>query len=219
MCFSATASFSAGIAITAIGIVTLKKAHQPRAYLFASIPLLFGIQQITEGFVWLSFMNPAYLAWQKAASILFIVFAQAIWPLLGPLSMLLIEKNKKRRKLLRLLTGLGFSISAYRLIWLCFFNVHATLAGHHINYLFDSEAAFSPLVPAIYFISTVLPPFVSGVKKMWAIGLAVISSFLFTRLFYGEYLVSVWCFSAALISAIVFLIVFDLKKSFLEGTS
>jgi hypothetical protein len=217
MCFSAGASFSAGIVISVIGVMTLSKVHKPSNYLFASIPMIFAVQQITEGFVWLSLMNPAYANLQKSMTCLFILFAQAIWPLCGPLAMLFIEKNTGRRKILYILSGLGLIISGYRITWLCFYHVYAMISGNHITYLLDPEASFSPYVPAIYFIATVVPPFVSSVKKMWAIGLAILSSFIFTKIFYGEFLVSVWCFSAAIISAIVFLIMFDLKKSFIQS--
>ncbi|GAV20644.1 hypothetical protein MMIC_P1616 [Mariprofundus micogutta] len=49
MCFSATASFIAGGALTAIGVKTVKLAANRAELPFVSIPLLFGIQQIIEG--------------------------------------------------------------------------------------------------------------------------------------------------------------------------
>lgn len=55
MCFSAAASFIAGVSLTTIGVVTLKKARNRAEIPFASIPLLFGIQQLIEGTLWLAF--------------------------------------------------------------------------------------------------------------------------------------------------------------------
>ncbi len=216
MCFSVAASFEAGTVLSVIGVITLIKAHTPKSYLFACIPLIFAFQQTSEGFIWLSFMNPAYANWQKSMTCIFILFAQAVWPLAGPLSIWLIEKDLRRKKILLVLSYFGFLVSAYRIIWLCFYNVHSSIVGHHITYRLDPEASFSPYVPIIYFIATVIPPFVSSVKKMWAIGASILGSFIFTRIFYGEYLVSVWCFTAAIISALIFLILFDLRKSFIE---
>ena len=54
MCFSATASFSAGIILTVIGVASIKKAHHKSQLLFASIPFVFGIQQFAEGNVLLT---------------------------------------------------------------------------------------------------------------------------------------------------------------------
>jgi len=47
MCFSATASFVAGTSLSAIELP------------FAMIPLLFGIQQLVEGIIWLTFRYDA----------------------------------------------------------------------------------------------------------------------------------------------------------------
>ena len=61
MCFSASASFGAGIVLTGIGVASIKKSDTRSKSLFASIPLIFGIQQITEGFLWLALSNPDLL--------------------------------------------------------------------------------------------------------------------------------------------------------------
>ena len=55
MCFSATASFSAGAVLLGLGALTLKSARRPRELLYAAIPLLFAIQQLSEGVIWLTF--------------------------------------------------------------------------------------------------------------------------------------------------------------------
>lgn len=49
MCFSATASFSAGALLLGLGSLTLKSARHPRELPFAAIPPLFAIQQLSEG--------------------------------------------------------------------------------------------------------------------------------------------------------------------------
>ena len=54
MCFSATASFTAGAALTAVGGLTVHKSHGQIELPLALVPLLFGIQQLTEGVLWLS---------------------------------------------------------------------------------------------------------------------------------------------------------------------
>jgi len=61
MCFSATASFSAGAVLRGIGALTLKAARRPCEWPFAAIPLLFAIQQLIEGMIWLTFSADASL--------------------------------------------------------------------------------------------------------------------------------------------------------------
>ena len=55
MCFSATASFVASGALSALGVATLRATQRKAEIPFATIPLLFGIQQFVEGVLWLSF--------------------------------------------------------------------------------------------------------------------------------------------------------------------
>ncbi|WP_293678639.1 DUF6629 family protein [uncultured Phenylobacterium sp.] len=59
MCFSATASFSAGAALLVIGTVTARRAQRPRKLPFALIPVLFGVPQLIEGALWLSVPSSA----------------------------------------------------------------------------------------------------------------------------------------------------------------
>ena len=41
MCFSASASFGAGVVLNVIGVATIKKTHHSPQLLFASIPFIF----------------------------------------------------------------------------------------------------------------------------------------------------------------------------------
>ena len=51
MCFSASASFSAGVALLGVSVLTLRATRAPRELPLAAIPLLFALQQLTEGVV------------------------------------------------------------------------------------------------------------------------------------------------------------------------
>ena len=61
MSFSAMASFSAGALLIGLGMLTLKSASRPRELLFGAIPLLFAIQQRSEGVISLTFRYEAPL--------------------------------------------------------------------------------------------------------------------------------------------------------------
>ncbi len=53
MCFSANSSFGTGIILAVISVASLKKVQYLNHVYFAAIPLIFCIQQITEGLLWL----------------------------------------------------------------------------------------------------------------------------------------------------------------------
>ena len=103
MCFSPEASFAGGIIISAIGVATIKKVHKPSQIVFAGIPLFFGIQQIAEGFLWMTLPLPDFIIIQKISTYLFLIMALVIWPFMIPLSVTLMEEDIGRKKNLRLL--------------------------------------------------------------------------------------------------------------------
>ena len=100
MCFSAGASFGASALLLVGGYATLKKVKQPNQMMFAAIPLIFSIQQFTEGFVWLSFQDPGFYSLQHVFSNIFLFFALIVWPIWVPVSILQLEEEAKRKKIL-----------------------------------------------------------------------------------------------------------------------
>lgn len=54
MCFSPQADFSAGAALAGLGVDTLRRVPTRRELIIGPLPLLFGIHQLVEGFVWLA---------------------------------------------------------------------------------------------------------------------------------------------------------------------
>ena len=215
MCFSASASFGAGIVLGAIGVVTLKKAKNFPQRLFAAIPLIFSIQQFSEGVLWVAVTNSHYAGWQQISSHIFLVFAYMVWPVLIPLSILLLEKNKKRRKLLQTLFITGIFISVYIAYCMLFYSVQAVIFNHHIHYTFNYPHALLRLTwlsDAFYFIATILAPFISSVKKMWLFGIIISASYLVSRIFFNDAVVSVWCYFAAILSIVILLILISHNK-------
>jgi len=61
MCFSASASFIAGMSLSAIGVAALRNTEARTEQPLAMMPLLFGVQQLTEGVTWLTFSYDAPL--------------------------------------------------------------------------------------------------------------------------------------------------------------
>lgn len=218
MCFSSSASFGAGVILTVVGVASIKKVENRRQYVFASIPLLFAFQQFTEGVVWLSLTYPEYAIWQESSKNVFLFFAQIVWPLCVPLSMLLLEKDISANKMLLILTGIGCIVSSYLTYCLFTFPTKSEILGRHIYYSLKYPEELRFYGSIFYFIVTVVPPMFSGVKRMWWIGIAILISYLFTRLFLAEFTVSVWCFFASIISVVVYIIMQDVQLHFKSST-
>lgn len=113
MCFSASASFGAGFVLAVIGVATIKKTQHPSQLLFASIPLIFGVQQIAEGILWLTLPNPDYVNTQKIFTYVFLFFAQIVWPIWVPIAIMLLEKNATRKTMQKVFIGSGLIVGLY----------------------------------------------------------------------------------------------------------
>jgi hypothetical protein len=214
MCFSPEASFAGGIIISAIGVVTVKKVHRSSQILFASIPLFFGFQQFTEGLLWLTIPMAEYAVIQKISVYIFLIMAQVIWPVMIPLSVLFMEESKRKRRIIFALLLVGITLSLYYAFCLLFFSVSPIIDGFHIKYQNDFPKSLSMVAFIFYLTATITPLFVSSVKKTHLLGILMALSCFVTAIFFTQYLTSVWCFFAALISGVIFWILTDSQKEF-----
>ena len=133
MCFSATASFAAGTALSATGVVTTAKTKTKKELPFAMVPLLFGIQQLTEGFVWLS------LSWHAAAlnfitTYIFSLFAFVVWPVYVPFAVGLMETVAWRKKAIYVCQAAGILVGGYLLFSHTLSPVTSEIIGRHVVY-------------------------------------------------------------------------------------
>jgi len=214
MCFSAEASFAGGVIISAIGIATVTKVHKPSQIVFASIPLFFGVQQIVEGSLWITLPLPDYASLHRISTYIFLIMADILWPTMIPLSVLLMEEKTKRRRYLKPLLGMGILLSLYYAYCLITFTVSPEIDGYHI--LYNTTFPKSLSIPAfiVYLIVTITPLFISSIKRTHLMGILMFLSCLVTAIFFTQYLTSVWCFFAALLSVVIYWILHSSKSVF-----
>ena len=200
MCFSATASFSAGAFLLGLGTLTLKSARSPRELPFAAIPLLFAIQQLSEGVIWLTFR---YEAPQLNAVMtdVYSFFSHVLWPIYVPLTVLLIEPRGRRRGALLAFVAAGLAVGVYLLYFLVAFPIVSRPTGQHIEYV--SPHFFAAAVMTLYLLSTTVSPILSTHRVVKVFGVLALLSFGGAYFFYATWFISVWCFFAAILSGTV----------------
>ncbi len=203
MCFSAVASFGAGVILSGVGVLAARQVTEPNQSAFAAIPVIFAIQQFVEGFVWLSLTQESWAEWTRLSTFSFLFFAEVLWPMWVPLAMLLLEKDQRTRRILRIIFGLGFIFGMHTLYYLLSNTYDVRIADHHVLYKLHFPLTFVVFTWIAYGIGTVMPAFISTAPKMWVFGLPMVLSFLVTLFFYPSYVISVWCFFAALMSVFV----------------
>jgi hypothetical protein len=202
MCFSATASFSAGAVLLGLGALTVKSVRHPRELMFAAIPLLFAVQQFVEGVIWLTFRYDAPQI-NRVMTQVYAFFSHVLWPAWIPLAVMLLQAPGRRHRVLQTFVGAGAAVGAYLLLVLVAFPAVSRPTGHHIEYL--SPHFFAAEVMTLYLLATTVSPLLSthGVVKVF--GALALLSFGAAYYFYTTWFISVWCFFAALLSAVVYL--------------
>lgn len=204
MCFSATASFTAAAVLTAVGAVALAGSDRRVTHMLAAIPLLFAAQQAAEGVVWLTLGRDHEGSLHAASTDVFLGFALAVWPTWFPLASLVCEANAARRRLLRLLVWLGLVVSAIGAGAIAWFQPRAEVLAHNIHY--DFGMPVGPLHIAyllVYALPIVAPFLASTMPLVPVVGLALLVGLITTFVVKLTALTSVWCFFAAISSALL----------------
>lgn len=207
MCFSATASFTASATLTALGIYAFLKAKHRATYLLATSPLIFALQQASEGFVWLGLTNAAWQQYLAPAAYFFLFCALAWWPVWIPLSLAILEPHILKKKILINVLTFGTFYALYMLFCLFNYGAIASVQGCHIYYEITIPGELHSLIGALYLIPAVIPFFVSSLWGMGLMGAAIIASYAISYFFYRVCFLSVWCFFAAVLSMLIIAIV------------
>lgn len=200
MCFSAPISFATGGVLTATSIATLKNVKSKKEIPIAIVPILFAIQQISEGIIWLSSEGSLL---HKTSAYFFLTFAYVIWPTYGPIAIGLIESNKTRKKIILTITILGILVSLYLLFFVLIKNpLTSTTINNSIAYI--QKIPYKEIVIIIYLIAVCGSCFISSHRWIKLFGIAILASFIIAAIFYRPTFGSIWCFFTAALSAFIY---------------
>lgn len=202
MCFSATASFVASGVIGSIGVATLRHVREPRALLFASVPLLFAFHQLCEGFVWLGLDGRIGKVALDHVAFLFTMYAQGILPLLMPVAVLLMEPPGRRRGVILGLTGIGALVCAWDVVGLVGFPTHTFVEYHSIAYRNPMAGNF--FISCLYILATCGALLLSTHRVVMWYGALNVIGLTITQIVREYAFTSVWCFYAAILSVIIY---------------
>jgi hypothetical protein len=218
MCFSATASFTTALVLVPVGVYCVKKsASLHKAYwLFALIPVFFGIQQFFEGLVWLG-LSSDDAGTTRFAAMGFIFFSHLFWLIWIPLSCYAVESNLIRRKFYFFLIvfGAAHGLSLYAPLlfhqdWLT-----VKMVNQSINYkatLLHDEDIPIIMMNILYATFTLVPLFLASDRHIKIFGAVIVISLAVTSLYFNYAFISVWCFFAAVLSFYILIMMLQKTK-------
>ena len=200
MCFSAEADLAAGVVVTVIGVDAIRRARTPKELPLAALPLLFGIHQLVEAFVWWGLAGKVPSRVGDAATWLYLAVAFAL-PFWVPMALRGVEESRRRRAVITGFVGVGLVASLVLLGSIVWGPIHASVEGHHIEYSLFIPGGVS--ISILYVIATCGALLMAsdrwirdfGVSNLLAVGLLV-------WLTVGG-LTSLWCVWAAITSVAI----------------
>lgn len=202
MCFSAPASFIAGTALSVIGVAALRKTESRTEIPFAMIPLLFGIQQLTEGVIWLTFSYDVPLL-KQLMTYVYSGFSHVLWVVYVPFAMGIMETASWRKKAIFAFLIPGVAVGLYLLYFIVTRPVIAEVVGKHIVY--DSPHFYIIPVMVFYLAATCVSCFFSSHGFVKLFGGLMLLSFIAAYIIHVWALVSIWCFFAAILSLLIYI--------------
>jgi hypothetical protein len=210
MCFSADASFAAAAVLTPAGVYCTTQAFRKdrRMIPLGLVPLLFAVQQASEGFVWLA-LTDGDAARARPPALVFLFIAMILWPIWNSLCVQFVKARPAMLGTVRLLFVASFGWAwAFSPVFLDTERYLSIGLSHHsIRYDYSGLPVYNvmpiEMVRVLYTASLCLPWAIvwHGERHIRVLGVLFAVSTLVTLLFYSHAFASVWCFFAAAISA------------------
>jgi hypothetical protein len=205
MCFSATASFSAAGVLSVIGLLAHKQIRDSRYTMIASVPLLFAVQQVAEGVVWVTMGSAQHQMVQTLAMYVFLFFALCVWPTWMPVAAWLCESRRDKKRMLGIISCLGFFVSLCSIYVLLYNPIEAKIFNCSIWYNIDMQSIITRNVDVLIYAFAVLSPlFISSLPRAKFLGAVTLFSLIFTYVWMNVTLLSVWCFFSAVLSMLFY---------------
>ncbi len=203
VCFSPIASFTAAAGLAGIGAISVKRARSRELVPFAAVPLLFAVQQATEGVVWWTIERaPFHKTWAPIAQA-FLFFALFLWPAYLPVALAWAEQDVGRRRALGGLAVIGALLGSYLFGCAVFRASYACLAFGNLYYGVAYDTSLKMAVPFVYVGIVLAPLLVSSLRGIRWIALLLAGSFALAGTLFRVGFASVWCFFAAVLSGAV----------------
>ncbi|MEK7183487.1 MAG: DUF6629 family protein [Patescibacteria group bacterium] len=201
MCFSVAASFVVSGSLGVAGVASLGLAKKSER-MMALVPILFGIQQAIEGLQWLA---PHPSLDSQVLGYAYLFFAFLLWPTYIPAAAYALETNQKHKKLLSWMFRLGLFVSTGLLVTLIMYKPVISLSAGHFVYAVPVSPLALVLGTIVYSIAVVGSLLISSRRSLQFFGIFILAAEITAATIFPSGFVSVWCFFAAVSSALVYL--------------
>src|SRR6202022_3741701 len=171
MCFSPQADLIAGIAVTAIGVDASRNIRGRSDHLLlATLPLILGVHQLVEDFVWWGLQGHVPHEAGRVALWAYLAIAFVVLPLFVPLAVLMLEPTARLRQRMAPFVALGGVVSTVLLVAMLRHPVGAARHPWHLSYSIELHHAV--IIVGLYVLAICGALLVSGYRHIALFGIA-----------------------------------------------
>lgn len=198
MCFSPEGDLVGGVLVASIGVDACLHLKQRVDYApLAALPIVFGLHQIDETFVWWSLQGHAPRSVAVTAMWIYLLFALVILPTLVPAMVYHFVAHAQRRRVAPFLL-LGLVVSAILLEAMVVGHPDVRLGTYHLAYTIGLRHGIA--IIGLYIVATCGPLLASGFRPMVWFGVVNLIAVVILAILCASGFTSLWCFYAALVS-------------------
>jgi hypothetical protein len=207
MCLSAAVSYSAAGVLVTTGLYALQQARRlhPPYWMWALIPVLFGLQQAFEGRVWQE-LDAGNAGAVMPFALGFHFFSHFLWLWWLPLSSYLVEPGKIRKTVFggcalfgAFAGSLVYAVMLSHPEWMTVaVREHSIVYDFIVPYRSDIQILITPVM--LYGFIILVPLIFSSHRQIRLFGGLIALSIVLASAAFNKAFVSVWCFFAAALS-------------------
>jgi hypothetical protein len=198
MCFSPEADVVAAVVIGAVGVDAARHTGRAAQWPLAALPLLLAGHTLDEAFIWWGLRGEVSHAVQTVTTAIYLAIAMVILPVYVPVTVLLLERARRRRPAQIAALVAGILCAAGLAAALVTGPVSTRAVGHHIVYYV--HVRMGDALIALYLVSTCGALLLSGRRFLRWYGAANAAAVAVLAWIATEAVTSLWCAWAAVTS-------------------
>ena len=202
MCFAPEADLAVGTVVVAIGVDALRHVRTPRQIPLASIPIVLGVHQITETFVWWGLQDRVGRTIEQAALWSYLIVAFVVVPVLITVSVGLVERRRARRLVIAAFAVLAAVVAVELGVAILRGNISAAIEHNHLAYQVDA-LGHGGLLTELYVVATCGALLASSYRDLEILGVLNLVAVPVLAWLTLSGFVSLWCFWAAIVSLMI----------------
>lgn len=203
MCFSPEGDLVGGLVVTAIGLDACRHVRGRFDHrLLAAFPLLLGVHQLTETFVWWGLQGVVPLTVGRVAMWIYLIVAFVVLPILVPVVIMLLEPKRRKWRIAPFL-AIGVVVSGILLEAMVRRHPTVHLGAYHLSYTIGLQHGI--VIIGLYIVATCGSLLASGFRDIVYFGLVNVAAVVILARLSADGFASLWCFYAALASGAIVL--------------